>query len=221
VGTLSRLGGTFIKGFHLLSSAHVRVPLGTASQILNVVETIEMTESALRGEGFIFTDLVRQTSSLAGQVNALVKACRDAGYHKDLNDMEALARKIDMDDPEGFYGADALSDFSVQARSVVSDHATACEQLLDHIIEIDDNAATGIKWCEAVNENLSFMTAASAINADVTLYQAWQDFNKIAHTLAIPKMRLMDHLTGVRRDLGVIDSKIIERIQWGVISTDD
>jgi hypothetical protein len=209
LGTLSKLGGRFAQGLRILGSSGVQGLLTAAATLLRGLEALDGVESALKGGGFIFRDQVAQAHKLGANVEALVKAYRDAGYHKDLDAMIDLAREIDNQNPDALYGSDALSEFCASVDEDVAKHEAEAGKLLDEMRAISQRVDAGRQLIETLWDDPAFFAAAAITRDDVRIYMAYEDFKKISDMLLGPIVALRAHHTTVQQDLKRINANII------------
>jgi hypothetical protein len=212
-GFLRRAGKGLTAGMNAFFSSHVQVPLLASLNLLTALETISMTMSALRGEGWIFKTQIQQARLLEKQASALIQAYGSARFHEEILDMWSSAVEIDLTTETG-EGSDAFSDFAIETSSTVARQVVACEELLDQITKSKAEVDLRIKWSEQLLENVPFLVAsaiAAASEPTVQVYVALMDLEKISGMLARAKAGLPEHLSLLKDDLGLLEANIIQR----------
>ena len=209
LGLMKKIKGDFIRGIKVAATT-VHTVLQFVGPLLQALDAVESTESALAGNGFVFTQQVAQTRSLASQAGELLRGYREAGYHANLDKMIDLAKELDKANPEGLYGADELSNFCASVRSDVAKYESDSKDLLDEMNKISSRALTGRNTLESLFDNPVFMTAANLNGQDAVMFMAHQDFDQIIGILAVPIIRMTEHHTQVEADLKRIKDNILD-----------
>ena len=218
VTKLKNAAATFAKTFlKVLASDFMQGVLQLAAAIVQALDAIERTESALAGKGFVFTQQLQQTGELAKQVEELVNGYRKAGFHTELDKMIDLAKEIDKENPEGLYGSDALSTFCASVESDVDKHEYDCNKILDEMNAIVERAVLGAILIRKLFSDPVFLVAASASGQDVVAFMALQDFEKISGALGGPVSMMETHHSIVQADLKRIKENILNDLAGGGI----
>jgi hypothetical protein len=215
VAQLQKLGGIFAASYKGYFSRGFQGMLSLGGTILEGFQTLSDAYTVLAGGAYIFTQQVAQANDLGAHTMALVNGYRDAGYHKSLDDMFKLAREIDQEDPDGLYGADALSTFSAGIEIDVIKHRDQCQDLLTVMQEVYRRAFTGEQLSKKLLSDHTFLVAASYVNAEQDLWKAYQDFGKIMGALNVEYLE--GHLKIVNEDLKRIQDSIINDLTFGYL----
>jgi hypothetical protein len=158
LGPMKKLGTTIQSGLKLIRG--IQAIKGLVDTILGVFSMVQSVESAMKNEGFVFTQQVANTARLAGQVAALIKRYRDGDYHNSLSRMIDSAKEIDRMDPDALFGSDELSDFCAKIRSDVSMHRDECQEVLDGMKQIHQQSTAGSNIVNTIfNDDVLAMAA--------------------------------------------------------------
>jgi hypothetical protein len=197
-------------------------PILIALQIVDALELVEMTESAVSGNGFIFGKQIHQASGLATEVDGLIKAYREANYTGQLAELVETAQRNDERysqydvTPEKYWGTEELSEFCLEASTSAREHVNKCSQLLDHLRRVNVEVSARLDYCERVMGNPAtvaiLISPTSAPLARV--YAASKDLQRISDILPAPGM-LAAHLDTASKDLEMLDVNILQT-GWAV-----
>jgi hypothetical protein len=217
-GRLKSLAGRFARSIGRIASK-VLGPLAVALQLLDALDMIDMSESAMRGEGFVFRQQLRESSELSAAVQGLIAAYRDSPLHEELDELVRTAvandEKYSQYDvtPANYWGTEELSEFCQKAWSQAFDHATACEKLHDHLSRGVSEVEWRWKFCKAILDDpkaiaaLSIPTTATAAR----VLGAYEDLTIMRGRLSTALSALTSHVSIVKDDLQVLDDNILQR----------
>jgi hypothetical protein len=194
-------------------------PITVALQILDAVEMIEATESAVRGEGFIFRAQRAEAADLSKQVFAVVKSYRDSRFHETLDELvrSAIANdeKYSQYDvtPGDYWGTEELSEFCLKVTEDVSNHANNCEKLHDTLSSALRDVRVRYDYCKAILSNTAAMAALSYPSSvpAARVFMAYQDLDKIIEILSPAMAVVTEHLAIALADRKLVDDNILQR----------
>lgn len=202
-------GQLFRSGIKLYFSNVVQVPLRILGELDAAMQAIGSVESALRGEGFVLKAQVALAKQLSAATGELSKAWRDGRYHALIDQAIRTAAEIDRDDPEGLYGADALSTFCAGIESEVARLESDLSGLLADLRQMVKEIDQGEALCRKLLGNLAFMALADLSKQDVVVFMAWQDFQAVQNLLGgLPSLVETQHKE-VEADLRRVREHII------------
>jgi hypothetical protein len=220
LSTFRRTAGTIAKGLGAVLRLGV-VPVQLALEILNAVSAIEMTESALRGDGWVLSAQVVEARDLAKDSTEMMGAYNQGRYHEDLERLVDTALKNDEHFAElgvnaDYWGSLELSDFCVQAVAQLSPHVDQCQTISDHLSSMTEWVKSAKKFCnDEINSDALLVAeaagGATGIPAGITetLYEALLDLDKIAGYLGGPTAAMQEHLTRAKGDLQLLNDNIL------------
>jgi hypothetical protein len=194
-------------------------PIAIALQILDALELIEMTETAVRGTGFIFRAQISQASDLQSSVTGLIASYRAAGLHADLATLIRAAEQNDerysqyANTPQDYWGTEELSEWCLSITDTIDAHRDACDKLLEQLKNAASDVDVRLKYCKALLDNPAAMTALSyPTSAPVArVLMAHRDLTQISGILGPAQYALNAHATTVRDDAKTIDDNILQR----------
>jgi hypothetical protein len=185
--------------------------LKVALSVLNVVDTIEMTESGISGQGWLLKAQVGQARALADAAAALVSAYDTGRFHADLLRLVETAQKNDEKFAElgviaDYWSTLDLSDFCQSASETLSEHVRISEQVLAAMKKVLEDAVLGERACDRILESIF----AGEDIVGVPAFGARQDFRTLQDRLAGPTARLETHVAQARRDLDTMYDNIVQ-----------
>jgi hypothetical protein len=222
-----RIGGKVVKGLATVVKLGV-VPVQLALEMLNAVQAIEMTESALRGDGWVLTGQVRQSKDLARDTAQMVSAYDDGRYHAELNQLVEAALKNDEHYAEtggtpNYWSSIELSDFCVDAKAQLAPHVGQCQAIADDMTWMMERVQAGQKFCRDMLNSDAVLVAEAAgaasgvpVGLTETLYEASLDLDKIVGNLRLPMIDMQKHLERANADLKLLDDNILTQGFGGV-----
>ncbi|MGH2895035.1 MAG: hypothetical protein ACRDPM_17460 [Solirubrobacteraceae bacterium] len=215
-----RVAGKATKGLAAIVKLGV-VPLQIALELLNAVQSIEMTESALSGNGWILTGQVAQAKQLSRDTDQLVTAYDQESYHADVQRLVDTALRNDehyaaLGVNANYWSSLDLSDFCVQAKAQLSQHVDQCRAIDKDMTSIMNQVRAGQKFCDDELKSDAVL-AAEAIGAasgipvglTETLFMASRDLDTIAGYLGGPMYAMHKHLAQAEADLKLLDDNIL------------
>jgi hypothetical protein len=215
--TLKTVAGRFVKGMASVA-AKVAGPLLAVVQLLDALELVEMTESAIKGEGFVFKAQLRQAAALSDGVDAFIKEYEGSDYHRLLKDLVETAERNDEKysqyptTPPVYWGTQELSEFCLGAREVVYKHADQARKLLEHVRGIETDVTERREFCERLLKNptavAAMMVPSSGTAGRVLLAQ--QDLQRIESILRSPRAALAGHVKTVEADHDLMYDNILQ-----------
>jgi hypothetical protein len=194
-------------------------PIAIALQIVDALELIEMTDNAVRGDGFIFRAQISQASELQSSVSGLITSYRAAGFHADLATLVRAAEQNDerysqyANTPQDYWGTEELSDWCLSITDTVDAHRDACDKPLEHLKNAASDVDVRLKYCKGLLDNPAAMTALSYPTSApaARVLMAHRDLTQISGILGPAESTLNAHSTTVRDDAKTIDDNILQR----------
>jgi hypothetical protein len=222
-----RVAGKAAKGLATVVKLGV-VPVQIALELLNAVASIEMTESALSGNGWILTGQVAQAKQLSRDTDQLLGAYDQGSYHGDIQRLVDTALQNDehyaaLGVNASYWSSIELSDFCVQAKAQLSQHVDQCRAIDTDMTSIMAQVRAGQKFCEDMLNSDAVLVAEAAgaaagipVGLTETLFMASQDLDTIAGYLGGPMYAIHKHLEQAEADLKLLDDNILTQGLAGV-----
>ena len=222
-----RVAGKAAKGLATVVKLGV-VPAQIALELLNAVASIEMTESALSGNGWILTGQVAQAKQLSRDTDQLLSAYDQGSYHADMQRLVDTALKNDehyaaLGVNASYWSSIELSDFCVQAKAQLSQHVDQCREIDKDMASIMAQVRAGQKFCDDMLNSDAVLVAEAAgaasgipVGLTETLFMASRDLDTIAGYLGGPIYAMHKHLEQAEADLKLLDDNILTQGLAGV-----
>jgi hypothetical protein len=198
-----------------------KVPVMVALELVKAINAIEMTQSALKGDGWLLTRQVAQAKQLAKGTDALVSVYADGRYHAQLGQLVDSALKNDEHFAElgivaDYWSSVELSEFCAGAYDKLAPHVADCQKLSDDMTWMLERVKAGQDFCaKLLNDDAIWaaeaLSAATSIPGGLveTLFMAQQDLDQIDGILAGRNTLMAEHLKMVNADLKLLDDNVL------------
>lgn len=198
-----------------------KVPAMVALELMKAINAIEMTQSAIKGDGWILTRQVAQAKALANGTDALLTVYVDGRYHARLVELVEAALKNDEHFAElgvitDYWSSVELSEFCAGAYDQLAPHVDDSQKLSDDMTWMLERVRAGQDFCtKLLNDDAIWaaeaLSAATSIPGGIveTLFAAQQDLDQIDGILAGRDSLMAEHLKMVKADLKLLDDNVL------------